>query len=217
MPSRADVRRLPIVLPAAAILGGCGLGRMTFRGGDAGTGGPGDAAIDVPMAVDTGVDSPSAPDAACTGGMPCTIPSQPCRTGTTRCGDAGVLCVLDTNLADEASCGAGLSCCAGECVDETDRIDNCGVCGHSCEGQPCISGFCLPIPLAKNISAQYIAADDTNVYAMELKATGTLLSIPIAGGAVSTLVKPTQSGPMAVDATSVYWIAGRQILKVATT
>jgi hypothetical protein len=41
------------------------------------------------------------------------------------------------------ACGAGLSCCGGECVDrQTDR-QSCGICGRACaDGEECCQGEC---------------------------------------------------------------------------
>lgn len=39
------------------------------------------------------------------------------------------------------SCGTGLSCCAGACVDLANDTDNCGSCGRSCAGG-CVHGVC---------------------------------------------------------------------------
>lgn len=41
-------------------------------------------------------------------------------------------------------CGAGLSCCAGGCVDPQASKANCGACGNACAGaETCCSGTCI--------------------------------------------------------------------------
>jgi hypothetical protein len=52
--------------------------------------------------------------------------------------------------ACRVSCGAGLSCCQGSCVDLRDDIHNCGACGVACGGAHpyCTAVRCTQAPCA---------------------------------------------------------------------
>jgi hypothetical protein len=100
--------------------------------------------------------------------------------------------------------GAGQLYCAGTCVFADGDPNNCGACGHSCQGQACDQGACAPITLSTAfVAVGGIAQDATNVYFVG--ADGTLKSVPKAGGATSTITTDL-AGPIgvAVDATSAY-------------
>lgn len=93
----------------------------------------------------------AAPSKAC--GGKCTAPTDP-----TACGAACTVCPVPPNAV--ATCAAnacGFTCSAGfgncdatpangcETTFATDPL-NCGACGKSCTGQPCVDGICQPPP-----------------------------------------------------------------------
>jgi hypothetical protein len=43
------------------------------------------------------------------------------------------------------ACNAGLSACAGRCVDTLTEHDHCGACGRACAAtESCVAGLCVP-------------------------------------------------------------------------
>ena len=96
-------------------------------------------------------------------GLKCTAPSHICAgrcvtNDPTACGLACTACPIPTNAS--ATCAAevcGFACRAGfgncdanaangcEATFATDPL-NCGVCGKSCAGQPCVAGVCQVAP-----------------------------------------------------------------------
>jgi hypothetical protein len=70
-----------------------------------------------------------------------------CVTGSAPCGGVCVRCVGGTvNAGCACVCPTGKTLCRGECLDPatfaTDA-NNCGSCGHSCNGGTCSGGFCV--------------------------------------------------------------------------
>jgi hypothetical protein len=57
-----------------------------------------------------------------------------------------------------------------------------------------------------------VAVDDVSVYATDTH--GPIIKIPLAGGVVTTLWVASSPSSIAVDATSVYWIDGNDVVKL---
>jgi hypothetical protein len=120
------------------------------------------------------------------------------------------------------SCEAGLSACKGLCVDETSDPENCGRCGHRCQGGSC-SGtppVCQPVTLATGpVYIQGLAVGPTNVYWDNTMSgvpapAGTINSISIDGGN-PTVLASAQPDPivLAADNTNLYWTDGSGVVK----
>jgi hypothetical protein len=77
------------------------------------------------------------------------------------------------------------------------------------------TGGGTPTTLVSNVAPYSLAVDATGLYWASLTG-GTIQTTPLAGGNAVTLVS-NQSSPdfVLVDSTSVYWIAGSSIMKVA--
>lgn len=97
---------------------------------------------------------------------------------------------------DSGACGAGESPCAGAC------------CGGTCT-----SGRCL-VTLATWHEIDEIAVDARAVYWTDV-VDGTVLSVPLGGGAVTTLASGQDaSGRIAVNGSSLYWTGTSSITKL---
>ena len=83
---------------------------------------------------------------------------------------AGAGC--STTIVDVAGAGGGCAMtetpCASTCpegVDTSTDPDNCGRCGHGCQGGSCQEGACQPVTLASGQGYPFaIAVDAASVY-----------------------------------------------------
>lgn len=155
-------------------------------------------------------------------GLSCSfLPSDPVNCG--KCGHAcmpypsgAVLCV--NGLCADPACGAGFADCDDDpkngCeVDVSGSlINNCGVCGRTCE-TACSAGLCTPIQLATGLVSPFaVALGGTDLFVIDIgkdqtmPADGRVLKVPASGGPAVVLAG-AQAIPrgIAVDANSVYY------------
>src|SRR4051812_2774556 len=59
--------------------------------------------------------------------------------------------------------GSGGACaemCGGACVDTATDGENCGACGHDCQGGACLKSFCHPVQVFGGAPGA-VVADET--------------------------------------------------------
>jgi hypothetical protein len=129
------------------------------------------------------------------------------------CGSGGGACAPCTGgqecdlSSGQCVCSVTTTFCNGACVNvaATDE-NNCGSCGHGCQGGACDGGLCQPTALAPSTSPSGIAVNESNVYWAE--SAGNLKRIPVAGTTPSTLYADSTStlnGSVALSSTNVYF------------
>jgi hypothetical protein len=161
--------------------------------------GPGDGGGTGPL-----VDASSPPDA--------TMPA-PIDDGSSPVGDGGTPGMSDAPATVQAGdagdagggCPAGETMCSTGCVNEQSDQQNCGGCALACP-IACTQGRCI-VALAtnQNTGDGVLAVDLTNVY-WNTYQSGSILSVPIAGGPV-TPIATGQAFPVgiATNGTEVFW------------
>ena len=104
----------------------------------------------------------------------------------------------------------------------TSDPNNCGSCGHSCQGGACDAGACQPSVLASSAtSLQNLAVGSGSVFYTVYASPGSVMAVPVAGGASVPL---TASEPLpqdvVVNGTNVYFTdvnGGNGVLKQMAT
>jgi hypothetical protein len=224
-----------LVLLAAAALGpACATGGPSdiylYAGPDSGSGsGSGGGLIDAatPEAGhDAGVKEAGADAAGACGqlGQACCTMMTPFGTenscsGTLECDPGSLLCIAteggtvddDSGEGPDVSsgCTSPMLTCGGACIDPTSDPDNCGACGHGCNGAQCTDGTCPIVQLSTQFNAEggfgygagRLVLDATNAY---WTGGGSVQMVPLAGGTTTTLAALTEPIGIAVDATAVY-------------
>jgi hypothetical protein len=144
---------------------------------------------------------------ACTQGAACA-PKNSCHAGTLDCSGVAPACTdTGSSLADKTACGSGVACCGGVCVDNRTDADQCGYCGHSCQGGACLAGVCQPVVLSSGgVEPVYLALDSVNVYWYDGGAS-LLLRVPEVGGITTVLASDINAQGLVVDSASLYWPA----------
>jgi hypothetical protein len=224
-----------LVLLAATLLGpACATGGPSdvylYAGPDAGSGSGGglvdagvvDASHEA-SAKETGVDAAGACgqlDQACCTMMTPFGTENSCNAGL-ECDPSSLLCIAGEagSVDDDGSSGEGpdvssgctspMLTCGTACIDPTSDPDNCGACGHSCNGGQCTDGTCPIVQLSTQFSAEggfgygagRLVLDSTYAY---WTGGGSVQKVPLAGGTTTTLATLAQPIGIAVDATAVY-------------
>jgi hypothetical protein len=122
--------------------------------------------------------------------------------------------------------GCGIYCSPTRtCVDTSSDPEDCGACGHGCQGGACVGGKCQPITLftAANPTTIFtLAVDSSNVYWGSAGPGGASIEscsldscLPAPGRVTPGLIQPTH---IAVDSTSIYIVddlagTGSNVLK----
>jgi hypothetical protein len=184
----------------------CGRGALARDAG-----GPGDGALstDAPKNADaaSGTGEGDAADA-----RSAMLPDGRCFTNAYRQGNTGP-CACD--VADPDICG-------NACVDLAIDDQNCGACGHTCDApSACAHGVCGPAPTSVVPGhsgcgeMRLVTNGDTLVWTDT--AAGRVMAMPRAGGTPAPLSGRETTAPtlLAVNGTTVFWLDGKTIRKVA--
>ena len=87
-----------------------------------------------------------------------------------------------------AGCDAGTTVCGGVCLDTQADVHNCGRCAHDCLLGACSSGFCQAWPVTANATVTAMATDGK--YVVWADSSNGVHQVPVAGGAVVTVMQP---------------------------
>jgi len=145
----------------------------------------------------TGVCTPG--DVSCSGAQP----EQCSSTGAWQ--NMGAACAQPTPDCNQGSCACLGTMCSGTCVDTLTDGNNCGGCGHSCQGGTCSGGLCPAIALATGQNgAGGIAIDGSNVYWTDAYAS-SVMDVSKGGGTPNLLSYASFPGSIAVYGGNAYW------------
>jgi hypothetical protein len=100
------------------------------------------------------------------------------------------------------SCACSMTTCGSSCVDLQADSQNCGRCGHSCQGGQCGSGVCQRMVLASGETTLGISLSVDSSYVYYTTATA-VKRVPVLGGS-ATVFASDQPGHVATDGTTVY-------------
>jgi hypothetical protein len=132
------------------------------------------------------------------------------QTNATHCGACDKSCSA-LQACDGGSCVctvSGQTLCGTDCVDlQTDSM-NCGGCGMTCS-VPCSGGECLVTIAPNQVEPLGITVNATTIYWVDQGSgtgTGAVMSAPLAGGTVTTVVSG-ESYPefIALNSANLYW------------
>jgi hypothetical protein len=112
-----------------------------------------------------------------------------------------------SSTTSSTSGGCSLEDCNGFCTDTAKDPENCGACGHSCNGGDCQNGQCTIVDLASSqTGAKGIAVDPDAIFYL---ATNGVLRLDRKASSKPSLIAPTTNAVAlntALDKTNAYWI-----------
>jgi hypothetical protein len=161
-----------------------------------------------PPPPDTEVPPPDGPPAACGAvGIACCPTGRPC-LGAATC--SGTTC----------ACAAPAMMCNNVCVNLATSPNNCGACGHDCQGGTCTMGTCQPVMVAmQQENPAYITVDDAFLYWRRGPSTsgsiGRMRKDGMAMGAGDLIGGLNGIGAIVSDNTRVYYYANGQVASCA--
>jgi hypothetical protein len=150
----------------------------------------------------SGVCTPGA--IQCSGSTPQTCDTTGTWQNQTACAQPLPDCQAGNCSCQETTCGSGSG---STCVNLQTDGQNCGACGHDCQGATCQSGVCQPTAIASSQSSPWgIAVDTTNVYWTNT-GDSTVKMAPLSGAGPVTTLASGQSDPISivVNGGNVYW------------
>lgn len=171
--------------------------------------------LDTGTSVDTGTVGPSCFSSEKVCDAKCVSKSRP----EVGCAAAScTACPVPANSVATCSSGGCASACLADYADcngsasdgceknlQTDG-GNCGACGHSCAGDACVAGMCVPKTLAVGQNdPSDLAVDELDLYWTNTGANQVVRVAKVGGTA--TIVASSQPSPLgiALDDTHVYW------------
>ena len=176
-----------VVACAVACASALGLDSFGY-GSEPGVAEAGDAGADAEAGAEAGADTAAAE----TGG------DAAAETAADAAAEAGsdATCLQDDPSVNDASSEASIATCGDASgVDLLGSKDNCGVCGHSCNGDLCMGGFCATESLVVEDSGGPVTAathDATNLYYVLNQQVARAL--PFDGGVVETITDISDAG-----------------------
>jgi hypothetical protein len=118
----------------------------------------------------------------------------------------------------ELGCPAGLTACAGTCVDTSSDPGHCGRCDRDCLGGACAASICQPVLLDSGPPQAFdVAVDATTLYwtsegmscfiGAGMDSDGEVREVPLLEDGAPGPLASGQPAPrgLAMDDTNVYW------------
>ena len=126
--------------------------------------------------------------------------------------DAAADAHADAKITEAAAPDVAPPCpleCDGTCVGDGDPT-NCGECGRSCAGQPCVQGACAGELVEPGLVMSLAVSGASLYYGLAVGSYGELHLAPTSGGASTTVAQGGDQ--VALDATTAYWLEANNVL-----
>jgi hypothetical protein len=107
----------------------------------------------------------------------------------------------------DGNCGGGKTDCNGSCTDTTSDGQNCGACGHSCQGGTCLGSRCQPVTLASLDAVDIVVVGTTAYWVDGVSPNGNVWSCDVNACTPSAL-KSMQAQPLRIafdGAHTIFW------------
>ncbi len=221
----------------AAKGGSSAKGGSNANGGDGASSMAGDGAIssggqpdtnDPSVAGDNAGGQAGTPGSVCPkGAADCDQNPDDCEANVTlltQCGACGVSCkatngtvICGENGCEMTTCNPGFGDCNDSgndgCETALTTTDDCGVCGHGCDGAACTAGLCAGTQLGSAVAAYRWTATGDAIYRFSCNTPGygvsasySLIRTPLSGSAEVVMAADSKgAGGLTVDASYVYW------------